>query len=209
MPLDTPAVVVDLDRMDARIAAMASLMRERGIALRPHAKTHKSIEFARRQIDAGRGRPDGRHDRRGGGLRGRRLRGPVHRLPADRRRARRRIGCGGWRRAASLSVGADSTAGVEALAAAPMKRCDHVSCRVLIEIDSRRRADRRPPRAWRDRSLDTPRDLRVRGGRRVHPRGPRLRGDGTAPDGRPTTRSAGLDRGRRVAPRRRHRTDRS
>ncbi len=28
-------------------------MRERGVALRPHAKTHKSIEFARRQIEAG------------------------------------------------------------------------------------------------------------------------------------------------------------
>ena len=51
--LDTPAVVVDLDRMDARIASMAALMRERGIALRPHAKTHKSIEVARRQIEAG------------------------------------------------------------------------------------------------------------------------------------------------------------
>ena len=51
--LDTPAVVVDLDRMDARVASMASLMRERGIALRPHAKTHKSIEVARRQIEAG------------------------------------------------------------------------------------------------------------------------------------------------------------
>ena len=51
--LDTPAVVVDLDRMDARIASMAALMRERGIALRPHAKTHKSIEVARRQMAAG------------------------------------------------------------------------------------------------------------------------------------------------------------
>ena len=46
--LDTPTVVVDLDRMDARIASMAGLMRERGIALRPHAKTHKSIAVARR-----------------------------------------------------------------------------------------------------------------------------------------------------------------
>jgi D-serine deaminase-like pyridoxal phosphate-dependent protein len=51
--LDTPAVVVDLDRVDARIAGMAAVMRERGIALRPHAKTHKSIEIARRQIAAG------------------------------------------------------------------------------------------------------------------------------------------------------------
>jgi D-serine deaminase-like pyridoxal phosphate-dependent protein len=51
--LDTPAVVVDLDRVDARIAGMAAVMRERGIALRPHTKTHKSIEIARRQIAAG------------------------------------------------------------------------------------------------------------------------------------------------------------
>jgi D-serine deaminase-like pyridoxal phosphate-dependent protein len=51
--LDTPAVVVDLDRVDARIGAMAELMRERGVALRPHAKTHKSLAFARRQLAAG------------------------------------------------------------------------------------------------------------------------------------------------------------
>jgi D-serine deaminase-like pyridoxal phosphate-dependent protein len=51
--IETPAVVVDLDRVDARIARMATVMRERGVALRPHAKTHKSIEFARRQLEAG------------------------------------------------------------------------------------------------------------------------------------------------------------
>src|SRR5207342_3582331 len=51
--LETPVVVVDLDRTDSRIAAMAALMRDRGIVLRPHAKTHKSVEIARRQIAAG------------------------------------------------------------------------------------------------------------------------------------------------------------
>jgi D-serine deaminase-like pyridoxal phosphate-dependent protein len=51
--LDTPAIVVDLDRVDANIARMAALMRERGVALRPHAKTHKSLAMARRQLDAG------------------------------------------------------------------------------------------------------------------------------------------------------------
>jgi len=51
--LDTPAIVVDLDRVDARIGAMAKLMRERGVDLRPHAKTHKSLAFARRQLAAG------------------------------------------------------------------------------------------------------------------------------------------------------------
>src|SRR5689334_4564679 len=51
--LDTPVVVVDLDRVAARIDGMAAVMRERGVALRPHAKTHKSIELARRQLAAG------------------------------------------------------------------------------------------------------------------------------------------------------------
>lgn len=51
--IDTPAVVVDLDRAEDRIAAMAATMRARGVALRPHVKTHKSLAFARRQIDAG------------------------------------------------------------------------------------------------------------------------------------------------------------
>jgi D-serine deaminase-like pyridoxal phosphate-dependent protein len=51
--IDTPALVVDLDRMDAAIASMAAAMAERGIALRPHAKTHKSLEVGRRQVDAG------------------------------------------------------------------------------------------------------------------------------------------------------------
>jgi len=51
--LDTPAVVVDVDRAQARIERMATGMRERGVALRPHAKTHKSLEIARRQMAAG------------------------------------------------------------------------------------------------------------------------------------------------------------
>ena len=51
--IETPAVIVDLDRVDANIARMAMFMADRGVALRPHAKTHKSVEFARRQLDAG------------------------------------------------------------------------------------------------------------------------------------------------------------
>jgi D-serine deaminase-like pyridoxal phosphate-dependent protein len=51
--IDTPALVVDLDRMDAAIARMATTMAERGVDLRPHAKTHKSIEVGRRQLAAG------------------------------------------------------------------------------------------------------------------------------------------------------------
>jgi D-serine deaminase-like pyridoxal phosphate-dependent protein len=51
--LDTPVVVVDLERVDANIARMQSHLDERGVALRPHAKTHKSPFFAKRQRAAG------------------------------------------------------------------------------------------------------------------------------------------------------------
>ncbi|HSK23091.1 MAG TPA: alanine racemase [Egicoccus sp.] len=51
--LDTPVVVVDLDRVDANIARMQAHLDERGVALRPHAKTHKSPFFATRQLGAG------------------------------------------------------------------------------------------------------------------------------------------------------------
>jgi D-serine deaminase-like pyridoxal phosphate-dependent protein len=50
---DTPALLVDLDRLDANIAEMASLARQAGVDLRPHFKTHKSVAIARRQIAAG------------------------------------------------------------------------------------------------------------------------------------------------------------
>jgi 3-hydroxy-D-aspartate aldolase len=51
--LQTPALVIDLDALERNIAAMAAHARARGIALRPHAKTHKCTEIARRQIAAG------------------------------------------------------------------------------------------------------------------------------------------------------------
>ncbi len=51
--LNTPALIVDLDALDRNIATMASLVADHGVALRPHAKTHKSVDIARRQIAAG------------------------------------------------------------------------------------------------------------------------------------------------------------
>jgi 3-hydroxy-D-aspartate aldolase len=51
--LDTPALVLDLDAFDHNVATMAALASERSIGLRPHAKTHKSVEIGRRQIEAG------------------------------------------------------------------------------------------------------------------------------------------------------------
>ena len=51
--LDTPALCVDLDAMERNIAVMAEFCRDKRIALRPHAKTHKSVKIAERQIAAG------------------------------------------------------------------------------------------------------------------------------------------------------------
>ncbi|MDB5680954.1 MAG: threonine aldolase [Sphingomonas bacterium] len=51
--LNTPALIVDLDALEANIAAMAAFARASGVALRPHAKTHKSADIARLQIAAG------------------------------------------------------------------------------------------------------------------------------------------------------------
>lgn len=51
--LQTPAAVVDVDRMDANIRRVADYAREHRLALRPHAKTHKSPRVAREQLTQG------------------------------------------------------------------------------------------------------------------------------------------------------------
>ena len=51
--IDTPALVIDADAMERNIAVMAGFARERGLKLRPHAKTHKCAALARRQMEAG------------------------------------------------------------------------------------------------------------------------------------------------------------
>jgi D-serine deaminase-like pyridoxal phosphate-dependent protein len=49
----TPAVVIDLDKVEANIARTQAICDAAGVANRPHIKTHKSPELARRQRDAG------------------------------------------------------------------------------------------------------------------------------------------------------------
>ena len=51
--LPTPAVLVDLDRVERNVAAMAERARMAGVKLRPHVKTHKVPEIARLQRAAG------------------------------------------------------------------------------------------------------------------------------------------------------------
>ncbi|MCW3839076.1 alanine racemase [Micromonospora yasonensis] len=51
--LSTPYPVVDVDVLDRNVRAMAASAAARGIALRPHAKTHKCLQIAHRQREAG------------------------------------------------------------------------------------------------------------------------------------------------------------
>jgi D-serine deaminase-like pyridoxal phosphate-dependent protein len=51
--LDTPCLLLDLDRLDRNIRRMADLIAAAGVRLRPHAKTHKLAQVAERQLAAG------------------------------------------------------------------------------------------------------------------------------------------------------------
>jgi D-serine deaminase-like pyridoxal phosphate-dependent protein len=49
----TPYLRVDVARLDANLARVADRAAMAGVALRPHAKTHKCVEIARRQLALG------------------------------------------------------------------------------------------------------------------------------------------------------------
>jgi len=51
--LDTPALLVDLDVMDANITRIAAFCRHHGVGWRPHIKGHKTVEVARKELAAG------------------------------------------------------------------------------------------------------------------------------------------------------------
>jgi D-serine deaminase-like pyridoxal phosphate-dependent protein len=51
--LATPALIVDLPSFERNVVAMQEHCNRAGLKLRPHAKTHKCAEIARRQIKAG------------------------------------------------------------------------------------------------------------------------------------------------------------
>ena len=52
-PLDTPALVVDLNALEANIATIASTCRSQGVRWRPHVKSHAIPDIARRLQAAG------------------------------------------------------------------------------------------------------------------------------------------------------------
>lgn len=51
--LETPAAIVDLDRLETNITKLQRYLDEHGIANRPHVKTHKIPEIAHMQLNAG------------------------------------------------------------------------------------------------------------------------------------------------------------
>lgn len=51
--LDTPAVLIDIDRVEANLLRAQAHAVKEGYALRPHIKTHKLPRFAKRQVELG------------------------------------------------------------------------------------------------------------------------------------------------------------
>ncbi|MBI2320720.1 MAG: DSD1 family PLP-dependent enzyme [Chloroflexi bacterium] len=51
--LDTPCLLLDLDRLERNLDAMARFFADKPVRLRPHAKTHKTPNVARMQLERG------------------------------------------------------------------------------------------------------------------------------------------------------------
>ena len=51
--LDSPALCVDLDKMEKNIKAVHIYLKGTGVGVRPHIKTHKCPTLAKMQVDAG------------------------------------------------------------------------------------------------------------------------------------------------------------
>ena len=51
--LTTPCLLIDLEVLAGNISRIAALARRNRVRLRPHAKTHKSVQVARMQLEAG------------------------------------------------------------------------------------------------------------------------------------------------------------
>ncbi len=137
--LDTPRLVIDLDIVERNALRMAAAVAERGVGLRPHIKTHKSVALAHVQLDAGAigvtvgtlGEAEVMVD---GGVDDVFLAYPawLDRPKAERLRALLE------RDGVRFAIGVDSLAGIERLGAALSGAVRaRQSLRVVIEIDAR------------------------------------------------------------------------
>ena len=130
--LDTPALVVYVDRVLANIVSLQRDLGARGIALRPHAKTHKSVRIARLQLEAGAtgltvGTLGEAEVFASAGIRDLFLAYPLWASDAKGPRLR------AVHEAADLCVGIDSVPGAERLAAAVAG--SRRPLRVMVEVD--------------------------------------------------------------------------
>jgi len=136
--LETPALTVDLDRLGRNLDRAAAYADEHGLGLWPHVKTHKTLEIARLQLDAGaRGltvaKPSEAQVFAGAGI------GPLllHYPAAGPAKAERIAELAA---AGPLTIAVDSLAVAEPLAA--------IDAEVLIELDvGLRRTGLTPPEA--------------------------------------------------------------
>lgn len=132
--LDTPALVIDLDIVERNAQRVAGAVAERGINLRPHVKTHKSVALAKLQVERGAvgitvgtlGEAEVMAD---GGLSDIFLAYPVWAEGPKAARLRALAERPGLR----FAVGADSVAGVAQLARA--MNGSPARLRVVIEVD--------------------------------------------------------------------------
>lgn len=51
--IDTPAILIDVDIMEANLSRVASYAKQHDLRVRPHTKTHKIPALGRRQLDHG------------------------------------------------------------------------------------------------------------------------------------------------------------
>jgi D-serine deaminase-like pyridoxal phosphate-dependent protein len=131
--LATPCLVVDLDVVDRNIERLAVETRDRGVALRPHIKTHKSVALAKMQVEAGAagitvGTVGEAEVMAAGGIDDIFIAYPVWAEGSKAQRLR------ALHARTPLVVGVDSEAGAERLAAAVAGAPTRL--RVLVEIDS-------------------------------------------------------------------------
>ena len=130
--LNTPVLVIERAALDHNIAAMAAFAEAAGVALRPHAKTHKSADIAKLQIAAGAvgvccaklGEAEALAEQ---GVDGILITSPVVTPQAIARLAALNA------RMKSLQVVADNPANVDALAAAALKTGRTLT--VLVDVD--------------------------------------------------------------------------
>lgn len=131
--LDTPCLVVDLDVVEGNARRLATVLADRGIHLRPHVKTHKSVALARIQLVYGAeglsvGTLGEAEVFAAAGLTDLFLAYPVWAVGPKAARLR------SLHEATGLAVGLDSVGGAERLAAAVAGGRDPL--RVLIEVDA-------------------------------------------------------------------------